>query len=70
MFNGERVRKSTHHTNKGVAEQVEAAHKTQLAKGEVGIETRKPVPSLREFAPRFEQAIEIQCAEKPSTVEF
>src|ERR1035438_481093 len=42
----------------------------RLAKGEVGIEERIPVPTLREFAPRFEQAIEVQCAEKPSTVKF
>jgi integrase len=70
VFGGQRVRESTHHTNKRVAEQIEAAHKTRLAKGEVGIEERKPVPTLRDFSPRFEQAIELQCAEKPLTVEF
>jgi site-specific recombinase XerD len=41
-----------------------------LAKGEVGIEERRPIPTLREFASRFEQAIEIQCAGKPRTVQF
>jgi integrase len=69
-FNSERIRRSSQTTNKRVAEQVEAAYRTQLAKGEVGIETRKPVPTLREFGPRFEQEIEIHCAEKPNTVEF
>jgi integrase len=70
VFGGRRVRQSTHHSNKRVAEQIEAAHKTGLAMGEVGIEERKPVPTLREFASRFERAIEVQCAEKPSTVKF
>jgi integrase len=41
-----------------------------LAKGEVGIKDRKPVPTLKEFAPRFERAIEMQCGEKSRTVEF
>ena len=49
---------------------MEAAHKTSLAKGEVGISERKPVPTLKDFAPRFEQAIETFCAEKPATVSF
>lgn len=70
VFNGERVRESTKQGNKRVAEQMEAARKTQLAKGEVGIQERKPVPTFREFAPRFERAIQVQCAEKPRTVAF
>jgi integrase len=38
-----------------VARQVEAAHRTSLAKGEVGIRERKVAPSLREFCNnRFE----------------
>ncbi len=59
-FNGHRVRKSTKQTNRRVAEQMEAAHKTQLAKGEVGIETREPVPRLREFRERFLEAIKVE----------
>jgi hypothetical protein len=39
-------------TNKRVAEQIEAAHKTALAKREVGIRERKTVPMLKEFAER------------------
>jgi integrase len=49
---------------------MEAAHKTSLAKGEVGIRDKKPVPTLRDFAPRFREAIETRCAEKPRTVSF
>jgi spore germination protein GerM len=37
VWNGEPIRESTKQTNKRVAEQMEAAHRTALAKGEVGI---------------------------------
>jgi hypothetical protein len=36
-WNGKLIRESTKQTNKRVAEQMEAAHRTALAKGEVGI---------------------------------
>jgi integrase len=49
---------------------MEAARKTALAKGEVGIRDRGPIPTLREFAPRFEQAVDTLCAEKPATIAF
>jgi integrase len=49
-WNGMLVRQSTKQTNKRVAEQMEAAHRTALAKGEVGIRAKKPVPTLKEFA--------------------
>jgi len=51
-WNGEQIRESTKQTNKRVAEQMEAAHRTALAKGEVGIRDKKPVPTLGEFAAR------------------
>jgi integrase len=51
-WNGEAIRESTKQTNKRVAEQMEAAHRTSLAKGEVGIRDRKPVPTLKDFAER------------------
>lgn len=70
QWNGESIRESTKTSNKRVAEQMEAAHKTSLAKGEVGIREKKSVPTLKQFAPEFERAIENQCAEKPRTVEF
>src|SRR3954463_16162204 len=49
-WNGDAMRESTKQTNKRLAEQMEAAHRTALAKGEVGIRDRKPVPTLKEFA--------------------
>jgi integrase len=49
-WNSETIRESTKQTNKRIAEQMEATHKTSLAKGEVGLRDRKPSPTLREFA--------------------
>jgi hypothetical protein len=69
-WKGEPVRRSTKQTNKRVAEQIEAAHKTSLAKGEVGIVEREPAPTLRQFSVRFMQAVSTRCAEKPRMVEF
>jgi len=55
MFNGTLVRESTKQGNDKVARQMEAAHRTALAKGEVGIREKKTVPSFAEFADkRFE----------------
>src|SRR5262249_23771959 len=44
------IRESTKQGNDKVARQMEAAHRTSLAKGEVGIRERKTVPTLSEFA--------------------
>jgi len=57
-WNGEKIRESSKHANKRIAEQIEAAHKTSLAKGEVNIRERVKVPTLREFSTEFEKAIE------------
>jgi len=55
MFNGKLVRESTKQGNDKVARQMESAHRTALAKGEVGIRERKPMPTVREFiSQRFE----------------
>lgn len=51
-WKGEAIRESTKQTNKRVAEQIEAAHKTSLAKGEVGIRDRQPAATIRQFAKR------------------
>lgn len=49
-WRGEAIRESSKQGNKRVAEQMEAAHKTSLAKGEVGLRDRKPAPTIRQFA--------------------
>jgi integrase len=52
---GKAIRESTKQGNDKVARQMEAAHRTSLAKGEVGIRERKIVPKLTEFCEkRFE----------------
>jgi integrase len=70
QFNGERIQESAQTSNKEVAKQIEAAHRVRLAKGEVGILERPAAPTFKEFAPRFEQAIETLNADKPLTVAF
>jgi len=70
-WNGEQIRESTKQTNKRVAEQMESAHKTSLAKGEVGIRERKRVPTLAEFADaEFLPFVEATLKDKPNTVRF
>ena len=70
VWRGERIRQPTKQTNKRVAEQMEAAHKTALAKGEVGIRDRARIPTFRQFEDRFVKAIETECSDRPSTIEF
>jgi integrase len=70
-FNGEPFRESTKQTNKRVAEQIEAARKTGLAKGDVGIREKKPVPTVRHFAEHdFLPFVRSTSAAKPRTVVF
>ena len=49
MWQGKLVRESTKQGNEKVAGQMESAHRTSLAKGEVGIRERKIVPTLTDF---------------------
>lgn len=70
-WNGETIRESTKQSNKRVAEQMEAAHRTSLAKGEVGIRDRAAVLTLRDFAERdFKPYIESRFQNKPKTLEY
>jgi integrase len=71
VWKGELIRESTKQTNKRVAETMEAARRTELAKGEVGIKDRAPVPTLRQFAERdFLPFMRSTSAAKPRTVTF
>jgi integrase len=70
-WNGRTIRASTKVTNKRTAEQIEAARKTQLAKGEVGIRDRAPIPTLKDFATRdFFPFVESRFKDKPKTLEY
>jgi integrase len=70
-WKGELLRESTKQGNRRIAEQIQAARKTQLAKGEVGIRDRKPVPTLAHFAEHdFLPFVRSTSAAKPRTVVF
>ncbi len=70
-WNGETIRESAKVTNKRAAEQIEAARKTQLAKGEVGIKDRKPCPTLNAFLTNsFLPFFEATKQEEPNTLMF
>jgi integrase len=68
MWQGKLVRESTKQGSDKVARQMEAAHRTSLAKGEVGIREKKVSPTFADFAKsRFLPWAEITFASKPKT---
>jgi integrase len=68
MWQGRMVRESTKQGNDKVARQMEAAHRTSLAKGEVGIREKKQAPTLGDFAEKqFLPWAESTFAAKPKT---
>jgi integrase len=70
-WRGERVYESAKTKNKRVARDIEAARKTQLARGEVGLKDRAPVPTLAEFTEtRFLPFVQRTFAAKPRTLEY
>src|SRR5215471_16384218 len=71
VFNGQHVQESTKQGNPRVARQIEAAHRTGLAKGEVGIRERKAI-TLRTFLKDdFLPYVEAQFKEtKPATLRY
>lgn len=71
VWNGETIRESTKTGNKRIAEQIEAARKTQLAKGEVGIREKKPVSTLQKFLEDdFLPFVRTTKSAKPNTIRF
>jgi integrase len=70
IFHGERVQQSTRQRNPNVARQIESAYRTKLAKGEVGITERKPVPTFSVFEKRFREEMRARHAAKPKTVVY
>jgi integrase len=68
-FNGQLIQKPTRLTNKKEAEKFEAAYRTKLALGEVGILEQKAAPTLREFEKTFRDYVETHYA-KPGSVKF
>lgn len=70
IFKGQRIRQSTRQGDRKVARQMDAAYRTALAKGDVGLFERKVAPELKEFAQRFIDYIQARCASKPRTIGF
>ena len=66
VFNGEHIQESTKQGNPRVARQMEAAHRTSLAKGEVGIREKKSVPTLSQFCKDRVEPYAKARFEKPS----
>jgi integrase len=69
-FNGRLYQRPAKVKKRREAESIEAAFRTQLAKGEVSIEDLKPAPTLREFAQQFIDFVQTRHANKPQTVKF
>lgn len=68
MWQSKLVRESTKQGNDKVARQMESAHRTSLAKGEVGIRDKKSAPTLVEFMEnKFKPWVEATFREKPRT---
>ena len=67
VFNGERIQESTKQGNKRVAEQMEAARKTERAKGLVGIQDKPLSPTLREFEKRFVETLQVESGQKAAS---
>jgi integrase len=68
VWNGKPVRESTKQSNRRIAEQMEAARRTQFAKGEVGIRDMARIPTLAEFAEeRFRPFVQATFVAKPKT---
>src|SRR5947208_16017111 len=71
MWQGKLIRESTKQGNDKVARQMEAAHRTALAKGEVGIREKKPSPTLKEFLKGdFQKYAETKHVAKPLTLRY
>jgi integrase len=70
-FNGRTIRESSKVTNKKAANDIEAARRTELAKGEVGIKDKGPVPTVREFTEKdFLPYVDEKHKAKPNTVRY
>jgi integrase len=71
QWDGVPVVQSTRQRNDKVARQMESAHRTSLAKGEVGIREKKAAPILRDFLKNdFTPYVKTKHAAKPLTVRY
>ena len=70
-WHGRQIREGTKQPNNRIAEQSEAAHNAGLAKAEVVIREKMPVPTLRKFIDNeFTPFVESRFASKAKTLEY
>lgn len=67
VFEGRRIRKSTKTRSRKAAREIESAHRIKLAKGEVGIEEPKRVPTFASALKEFLAWSEHEHAAHPNT---
>jgi integrase len=71
QWQGTMIRESTKQGNDKVARNMESAHRTSLAKGEVGIREKKAAPMLKDFLQDdFRPYVKTHHAAKPMTVRY
>ncbi len=71
MWQGKLIRESTKQGNDKVARQMEAAHRTALAKGQVGIREKNAALTLAEFLRKeFLPYVEAKHPAKPATLRY
>jgi integrase len=71
MWRGKLVRESTRQRNNKIARDMQSAHRTSLAKGEVGIRDKKTAPALKDFLKNdFLPFAETKHAAKPLTLRY
>src|SRR5262245_20230425 len=66
-FDGMHVQRSTKQSNRSVARQIEAAYRTKLAKGEVGIHEPKRIPTFATAMQDFLRWSEVEHSAHPRT---
>lgn len=67
---GRRYRESTRQGNPRIARQMEAARRTQILKGELGVNEKPPAPAFQDFTTRFTDWVSTEKKQKPKTVTF
>src|SRR5712691_12222196 len=67
IFEGRRIRRSTKTRSGKAARDIESAYRIKLAKGEVGLEEPKRVPTFSTALKEFLAWSELQHAARPST---
>lgn len=66
-WEGQHIQRSTKQGNPRIARQMEAAHKTALAKGEAGLFDRKPIPYFADAIDIFLKWSEQEHQAHPNT---